>query len=198
VAIAVDTFRAATAAAALDIHRSLEPGCPPVDAVNDISGATLDPAMADVLAAFKPGFVLCHCPAPPAVMQRAPRYDNVVDQVEAFFDERLRALTAAGLPEANICLDPGIGFGKSPRHNLALMAAAPRFARLGRPLYYGVSRKSLFAQFPLEDRDPPTMAAVALLAALGVAIHRVHNVPAAVAALGLAEALKGEGRSEEG
>lgn len=189
--LSIDTFRADTAAAALEA-RAPVPGCPPVDVINDISGATFDPGMPAVLAQFRPGFVLCHCPARPAVMQQAPRYENVVDELLAWFTERMNALVKAGLPEENICLDPGIGFGKTSAHALAIFRAMPRLAALGRPLYVGISRKSVIhglTGLPLEERDAATAALTALLAERGAHIHRVHDAAGAVAALKLVRAL---------
>jgi dihydropteroate synthase len=133
-------------------------------------------------------------------MQKAPAYADVTGAVLAFFESRMRALTRAGLPESRIALDPGIGFGKSPAHNLELMRNVTRLASLGRPLYYGISRKGFFASLlgiPLEERDGPTQAACALLAARGVCVHRVHDVKGCVRALALAAALDGTARPED-
>ena len=196
-AVSIDTFRAGTAALALAPGRdNPDAGA---DIINDVSGGAFDPAMAEVLAEFKPGYVLGHSPDRPAVMQRCPRYTDVVDELLQWFDSRMAALIKAGLPEECICLDPCIGFGKTLEHNLAICAAAPRFARLGRPLWFGVSRKSFLTSLLLEEaghgpshgqtrpdmreRDMATQAAVALLARSGVAVHRVHQVADTVATL---------------
>lgn len=189
--LSIDTFRAATAEAALGLHAGLGQGVAPVDIINDISGGLFDPAMDAVLAAHKPGYVLCHCPSRPFIMQREPCYDNVVDEVLNFFENRMASLVRAGLPEECIALDPGIGFGKNLEHCLSIFRALPRFAALGRPLYLGISRKSFIGALtglPLEKRGPATAVAVALLAERGVQIHRVHDVEQAVAALTLARA----------
>ena len=195
-AVSIDTFRAGTAALALAFGRdNPDAGA---DIINDVSGGAFDPAMAEVLAEFKPGYVLGHSPDRPAIMQRCPRYTNVVDELLQWFDSRMAALIKAGLPEECICLDPCIGFGKTLEHNLAICAAAPRFARLGRPLWFGVSRKSFLVSLLQEaghapprersrpgmrKRDMATQAAVALLARSGVAVHRVHQVADTVATL---------------
>ncbi len=186
--ISVDTWRAGTAAAALEAG---------ADIINDISGGLFDPDMDRVLAEHRPGYVLGHSPARPRVMQRAPRYAApVLDVLRRHFTERLNALVRAGLPEECISLDPCIGFGKTLAHTIDILAGAHCLAALGRPLYYGVSRKSslvALSGLPDPDRDGITQAAVALLAAKGVHIHRVHNVPAARAALRMAEAFGIEG-----
>lgn len=203
-AVSIDTFRAGTAALALASGR--ENPDAGADIINDVSGGAFDPAMVDVLAEFKPGYVLGHSPDRPAVMQRCPRYANVVDELLQWFDSRMAALVKAGLPEECICLDPCIGFGKTLEHNLAICAAAPRFVRLGRPLWFGVSRKSFLVNLleeagyapareqaspDMRARDMGTQAAVALLARSGVAVHRVHQVADTVATLAV---VRGMGR----
>ncbi|MDL2279152.1 dihydropteroate synthase [Desulfovibrio sp. OttesenSCG-928-G11] len=190
--ISIDSFRAATARKALEARSASRPDSPPADIINDISGGLFDPDMDALLGRYKPGYVLCHCPARPAVMQKAPRYKNVLDEVESFFVSRLAALVKAGLPEECVVLDPGIGFGKSPEHNLALLRALPRFTALGRPVYLGLSRKSFLGAvtgLPLEGRGPVTAAAVALTAKLGASVQRVHDVGQAMAALKLTLAM---------
>ena len=194
--LAVDTYRAATAAAALGLSPfPKDASAPGLDVINDISGGAFDPAMADVLAHFKPGYVLGHSPARPRVMQRNPRYDDVVDDLLFWFSSRLETLTRAGLPEECVCLDPCIGFGKNLVHTLAILRAIPRFKTLGRPLYFGISRKSFLGEItgmPLSRRDAATQAAVALLAAAGVAVHRVHQVADTVATRKIVQALSPE------
>lgn len=205
-AISIDTFRADTAARALAPGKiNAEAGA---DIINDVSGGTFDPAMAEVLAEFKPGYVLGHSPALPSVMQNAPYYTNVVDELMHWFSTRMNALVKAGLPEECICLDPCIGFGKNLEHNLAVCAAAPRFAALGRPLYYGISRKTFLGALLGEalsrrsqnalrpdspykhPRDSATQIAVAVLAGKGVAIHRVHQVAETVATLKIVQSMR--------
>lgn len=184
--VAVDTWRASTAAAMLETG---------VDIVNDISGSSFDPAMADVLGQYKPGYVLMHSPAPPKIMQEQTDYTSfgsVTDAVLDFFDRHMQRLVAAGLPEENIVLDPGIGFGKTAEQNMELLRNVPRLHSLGRPLYIGVSRKSMFGALlglPVERRDAATQVVSAMLAERGVYVHRVHDVAGVMAALELARML---------
>lgn len=181
--VAVDTWRASTAAEVLEAG---------VDIINDISGSGFDPAMAEVVGQYKPGYVLMHTPAPPKTMQRHASYDSVVETVLRFFEKNMARLVAGGLPEENIILDPGIGFGKNTEQNLELLRNARRFHSLGRPLYVGVSRKSLFGDLlglPVEKRDAATQVLTALLAGKGFFVHRVHDVAGAMAALELANLL---------
>lgn len=185
-AVAVDTFRSATAAKALE---AVNIGA---DVINDISGGAFDPAMDEVLAAHKPGYVLGHSPSRPEVMQQNPRYDDVVGTLLAWFTTRMTALVKAGLPEDRIVLDPGFGFGKNLEHTRALFGGLKRLVALGRPLYCGISRKNFIGEITgldVRDRDAPTQVATAYLAARGAYAHRVHNVAQAVATLKMARAL---------
>lgn len=181
--VAVDTWRASTAAAALEAG---------VDIINDISGSTFDPAMVEVIAQYKPGYVLMHTSAQPKTMQSHTDYsafNSVTDALLDFFDHHMKRLTAAGLPEDNIVLDPGIGFGKTPEQNMEILRNVPRLHSLGRPLYVGVSRKSMFGallKLSVDCRDAATQVLCALLAEREVYVHRVHDVAGAVAALELA------------
>ncbi|MGE4263440.1 MAG: dihydropteroate synthase [Desulfovibrio sp.] len=167
--LAVDTYKAKVAAAALEAGAAI---------VNDVSACRFDPALLDVVAQLKPGYVLMHSQGEPRTMQKNPRYGDVVDDICAFFEERLAVLTAAGVPETNIVLDPGIGFGKLLEHNLAILRGIERFGRLGRPLYMGLSNKSLWGTLlglGPQDRQQATAVATALLVARGVLVHRVHE-----------------------
>lgn len=182
--VSVDTWRASTARAAL---------CAGVEIINDISGGMFDKAMPEVLAEYRPGYILGHSPAPPRTMQDAPHYNNVVEDVYAFFSRRLEALAKAGLPPDNIALDVCPGFGKNLEHNLELLRRMERFHSLGRPLCLAISRKRFFGDLlgipQGRARDAATQITSALLAARGVQIHRVHDVKGAVEALHLAAAL---------
>jgi dihydropteroate synthase len=178
--ISVDTWRASTAQAALEAG---------ADIINDISGGTFDPALAGVLAEYRPGYILGHCPAPPRVMREHAHYGNVLEELYAYFASRLEALIKAGLPENRIALDPCPGFGKNLEQNLAILRGLRRLHSLGRPLCAAVSRKSLLGDFlglGPGERDAATQALTALCAAQGVRIHRVHAVKGAAEALKLA------------
>lgn len=177
--ISIDTYHAATAA------RLLATGN--VHILNDISACAWEPALLDVVAHYKPGYVLMHTQGKPETMQAKPLYDNVVDAVTAFFEDGIARLTKAGLPEDRIILDPGIGFGKRAQHNMALLrASAVLQQRFNRPVLMGLSMKSLFGDvlaLPVAQRGQATQIATALLAAEGVRVHRVHDVAATVQTL---------------
>ena len=182
-AVSADTSKASVAVAALEAGAVI---------VNDISACRFDPALPEVLAQYRPGYVLMHSQGRPGTMQDDPRYGDVVDEVAAFFEERLTALTAAGLPEDRVVLDPGIGFGKTLAHNLELLGRMGEFRRLGRPLAVGVSNKSLWGGLlglGVGERVNASMAATAVLWGKGVAVHRVHEPRLAVEALTVARAL---------
>lgn len=179
-AISIDTRNSRTAAL------MLEAGC---TIVNDVSACRHDPAMLEILAHYKPGYVLMHCQGEPETMQRSPVYEDVVDEIRAFFEYWLDRLIRAGLPENRIVLDPGLGFGKNPAHNLALLRHMDDFLQFGRPLLAGVSMKGLFRSlFGLDrsQRGEATATLSALLLTKGVAWHRVHEVGRVRAALALA------------
>ena len=184
VCISVDTYHAATADAVLHCGASV---------INDISGCVYDPALLDVLVQHRPGYVLMHRQGRPATMQNAPRYDDVRRDVMEFFDQMLNRLVRAGLPEDRIVLDPGIGFGKTLEHNLALLAHAEEWLTFGRPVLMGLSMKSLFGDLlglPVARRGAVTQTATALLWQKGIFWHRVHDVAAARQGLTLAAALR--------
>ena len=168
--VSVDTYRAGVAARALEAGAMI---------VNDISACAYDPGLLDVLAQYRPGYVLMHSLGRPEEMQRDPRYGDVVREIMEFFEHNLNRLTEAGLPEKNIVLDPGIGFGKLLEHNLAILKHIEAFQALGRPVLLGLSNKSLWGGLlglAPSERGNATQAATAVAAAKGVLIHRVHDV----------------------
>lgn len=181
--VAVDTYKARVAAACL------QAGAP---VINDISACRMEPELLDVVAQYKPGYVLMHMQGRPKQMQSDPHYDDVVDELLRFFEERLGVLTAAGVPEENIVLDPGVGFGKLLEHNLAILRNIERFGRLGRPVYMGLSNKRMWGMLlglGQQERQNATAVATALLVARGVLVHRVHEVALARQAALVAQAI---------
>ncbi|MDO5483877.1 MAG: dihydropteroate synthase, partial [Desulfovibrionaceae bacterium] len=167
--ISVDTWRASTAVMALEAGAAI---------INDIS-ACADPDFLDVLAQYRPGYVLMHGRGFPADKGSDVSSADICREVMEFFEAGLQRLTAAGLPEERIVLDPGIGFGKSQAQNLLLLAGAGQWQSLGRPVLLGLSMKSLFGGLlglPTAERGPATQVASALLWSKGVFWHRVHDV----------------------
>lgn len=190
--ISVDTNKAEVADAALEAGAAV---------VNDISGLTFDPSLADVAAGRGAGLVLMHIQNRPADMQRDPAYADVVEEVASFLADALSRAVAAGVREERIALDPGIGFGKTLAHNLALINRLDRLHRLGRPVLVGLSRKSfigaLLGNEPGERLAGSLGAAVAA-AARGAHVLRVHDVKETVQALGVAEAIAAGAAADSG
>ena len=182
--ISVDTYKAEVA------RQSLEAGAV---IINDVSACRFDSSLIDVLVQYKPGYVLMHSLGRPETMQQDPKYTDVVDEIKVFFEEHLRKLVQAGLPEENIVLDPGIGFGKLLEHNLEILRRIEEFFCFGRPIYIGLSNKSLWEKLlglPPEERFVATQAATALMAYKGVKIHRVHEVKLTADTLKIVSSLK--------
>jgi dihydropteroate synthase len=166
--------------------------------VNDVTALRADPELAGVVADSGSYLCLMHMLGEPRTMQDDPRYDDVVSEVAAFLEERLSFAVEAGIPEERICVDPGIGFGKTVEHNLELVARLDEIVALGRPVVMGASRKRFLGRV-LGDPDAltgPVAAgvAVAVLAfERGASIFRVHDVREHVQALTAAQALERAG-----
>jgi dihydropteroate synthase len=185
VPVSVDTSKAEVARRALALGAEL---------VNDVTALRGDPELAGVVADAGAYLCLVHMLGEPRTMQEAPVYEDVVSEVAAFLEERLAAATAAGIREERICLDPGIGFGKTVAHNVELLRRLDVLVRLGRPVLIGVSRKRTLGRL-LGDPEAlvgSTAASVgAAVAAFerGAAIFRVHDVREHVEALTVAAAI---------
>ena len=184
--ISIDTTKSTVAQAALVAG---------ADIVNDVSGLRADPEMAAICASHRCGVVVMHMQGNPRSMQVAPHYVDVVSEVREFFAERLGALTAAGIDPAALCFDPGIGFGKTLEHNLALLRALRELSPAGHPLLLGVSRKSFLGKIlntdDLSAREWPTIALTAQAREKGIMLHRVHSVRPNLEALRMTEAILG-------
>jgi dihydropteroate synthase len=170
VPLSVDTMKAGVARASLDAGAEI---------VNDVSGLR-DPAVVEIVKATGAAAVVMHMRGTPQTMQDNPVYDDVVAEVATYFEERLRALTGSGIDADRIALDPGIGFGKTTAHNWQLVAHLARFARLGRPVCLGVSRKGFLGKHLGRDVHERLAAglAVACFGAVAGAVQivRTHDV----------------------
>ena len=172
VPVSVDTTKAAVAAAALDAGACV---------VNDVSGLTWDPAMPALCASRGCGVVAMHVRGTPRDMQQNPTYGDVVREVADHLATRLSALESAGVSRETICLDPGIGFGKTADHNLALLRGVPALRAVGRPVLIGHSRKRFLKTLlgrDVEERTAGTVGVSVALAGLGCDWLRVHDVRA--------------------
>jgi dihydropteroate synthase len=184
VPVSIDTSKAEVARRALELGAEL---------VNDVTALRTDPELAGVVAEAGAYLCLMHMLGEPRTMQRNPAYGDVVSEVAAFLEERLAFAVEAGVPEERICLDPGIGFGKTVEHNFELVRRLDELVRLGRPVVVGFSRKSSLGKL-LGDPEATTGSTAASVGAAvaayerGATILRVHDVREHVEALAAAAA----------
>lgn len=182
--VSIDTRHASVAAACIEAGASI---------INDVSGFA-DFGMRPVAAASGAGVVIMHMRGEPATMQVAPVYEDVVAEVLEFLSARAMALVAEGIERERICVDPGIGFGKTVEHNLQLMRSIDRFAEMGYPVMLGASRKRFIADIAGSEAETPedrlggSIAAAVWGALNGVAVLRVHDVAETVQAVRVAQA----------
>ena len=176
VPVSIDTSKAVVAARAIEAGPAI---------IKDVTRLAGEPDKHRVAVESAAGVCAMHMQGTPQTMQLDPRYDDVVAEIHAYLEQRRDALLAAGIPLDRICLDPGIGFGKTHAHNVELMARAGEFLDLGAPILVGHSRKGFLGK-QLEralgrpateaERDAATAGAACGLAAAGVQIVRVHAV----------------------
>jgi len=185
--VSIDTSKAEVA------RRALELGA---EFVNDVTALRGDPGLAAVVAESGAYLCLMHMQGAPRTMQENPRYDDVVAEVKRFLEERLSFAVTAGIAEERICLDPGIGFGKTTAHNLELVRRLDELTALGRPVLVGLSRKRSLGRI-VGDADALTGSTAASIGGAvsaferGAAILRVHDVREHVEALAVAAAVRG-------
>ena len=182
VQVSIDTMKARVAEAALDAGASY---------VNDVSAFRHDPDMAALVADRGVDCCLMHMLGEPRTMQQDPRYDDVVDDIRAFLEERLAGAVAAGIAEERVQLDPGIGFGKTLEHNLELLRRLDELVAIGRPIVVGTSRKSFLGRITGRDvteRVPATVATTVIAYERGARVFRVHDVAPTADALAVAAA----------
>ena len=184
--ISIDTSKLAVAEAALAAGATF---------VNDVTAFRADPELAGLVADSGADCCLMHMRGEPRTMQEAPVYDDVVDDVRAFLEERIEFAVAEGVAERRIMIDPGIGFGKTLEHNLELLRRLGELLTLGRPIVIGTSRKSFLGRLvggrPASERLPGTIATNVLALERGASVFRVHDVAPVVDALRVAAATVG-------
>ena len=185
--VSIDTSKAAV------VSRALELGA---EMVNDVTALRADPELAGVVAEHGAYLCLMHMQGEPRTMQVAPRYDDVASEVAAFLAERLEHAVAQGVAEDRICLDPGIGFGKTVEQNLELVRRLDVLLALGRPVCVGFSRKSSLGRIlghPDAKRGtvPASLGAAVVAFEHGASLLRVHDVQETVEALAIAAAVEG-------
>ena len=164
--------------------------------INDVRALQRDGAPEVVASAGVPVCVM-HIQGEPDTMQDDPRYRNVRREVSSFLTERMRVIEKAGVRPDNIILDPGFGFGKSPQHNLQLLASLEQLQLLGHPILVGMSRKSMLGHITgrdVSERLPASLAAATISAMKGASIIRVHDVRETVDAVKVVTAMEEAGR----
>ena len=172
VPISIDTSKSAVARETLKAGARI---------VNDISGLRFDEQMIAVCREADCGIVCMHMQGTPQTMQINPQYDDVVEEINNFFSERLQTFIQAGIPPERVALDPGVGFGKTPQHNVTILSSIRQFQELGRPVLIGHSRKRFLHKLlgkPVDDRVFGTVGVTVALASQDVDIIRVHDVAA--------------------
>lgn len=199
VPVSIDTMKAAVAREAIAAGAAM---------VNDISALRHDPQMAETVARAGVPLILMHMLGTPKTMQQAPHYDDLFGQISAFLAEAMDRARGAGVPADRLIVDPGIGFGKTVSHNLALIREVRRFAALDAPVLIGPSRKAFIRRLlsddpaaPLSPEDPAvahgTLAASTAAILSGAHLLRVHEVAPARAAARIADALMEKGAEGE-
>jgi dihydropteroate synthase len=183
VPISIDTSKEDVAAGALAAGATL---------VNDVTALRADPGIAGICADASAVLVLMHMLGDPRTMQEDPRYEDVVDDVRGFLEERMAFAMAEGVPEERIWLDPGICFGKTLEHNLELLRRLPELGAIGRPIVIGTSRKSFIGKIDgsdAEERLGGSVASSVLAYERGADVLRVHDVAEVRQALRVAGAI---------
>lgn len=181
--ISIDTSKAAVAEAAIAAGAEI---------INDVTGLEGDPAMLSLAARSPVGVCVMHMKGTPQTMQDDPTYDDVVEEIYRYLQQRLEFCTASGIDKQRICLDPGIGFGKTHEHNLELLRRTDRFCELDAPILIGHSRKGFIGKVlgdKSADRTAGTLAVSLAVAAAGADVIRVHDVKATVDGLNLFRAV---------
>jgi dihydropteroate synthase len=180
VPVSIDTSKAEVARRAIALGAEM---------VNDVTALRADPELAGVVAESGVYLCLMHMQGEPRTMQRDPQYDDVASDVAGFLERRLAFAVSEGIREEAVCLDPGIGFGKTVEHNLELVRRLDVLLALGRPVLIGFSRKSTLARLGATDIRSASVAAALAAYERGASIIRAHDVEAHVDALSVAKAL---------
>jgi len=185
--ISIDTYKSETAQAALDAGANL---------INDISALRFSEKMIDIAVKNMVPVVIMHMKGTPRNMQNNPMYDNVVEEILSFFDERIRYCESYGLSRSKIIIDPGIGFGKRLEDNITIISELDKFKKFGCPVLIGTSRKSFIDMiYPrdktAENRIGGSVASMVLAILKGANIVRVHDVEETVEAIKVVNAIRG-------
>lgn len=181
--VSIDTYKARVA------QEAIEAGA---DMINDISGLRFDPEMKQVVAQYKVPLVIMHIKGTPGDMQDNPCYDSLMGEIISYLAEGIKIAQEAGIDKEKIVIDPGIGFGKTVKHNLEIIKKLSELKSLGRPILIGVSRKSFIGNIlnlPLGERLEGSLAATCLAVSKGARIVRTHDVRETRRVVDLTEAI---------
>jgi len=181
--ISADTYRSGVARKAIDAGAHI---------INDISGLSIDPQMIKVIAERNVSVVIMHIKGTPENMQKNPEYENVMDEIYDYIEEKTSMVTDSGIKPEKIIIDPGIGFGKTLEHNLEILNKIKELEALGYPVLIGASRKSFIGNvldLPVEERLEGSIAAAVYSVINGVNILRVHDVKETVRAVKVAKCI---------
>jgi len=181
--ISIDTYRSEVAKKAIAAGAHI---------VNDISGLAMDSSMAGIVAGSDISLIIMHIKGTPENMQDNPEYENVVDEIYDYLEDRTRKAIDSGINSEKIIIDPGIGFGKALEHNLEILNKVCEFKMLGFPVLIGASRKSFIGtilDLPVEKRLGGSLAAAVYLVINGVSILRVHDIKETVRAVKIAKSI---------
>jgi len=185
--VSIDTYKSEVARRAIEAGASM---------VNDISGLRFDPEMAPVLSQYDVALVLMHIKGTPRNMQKNPVYTDLFSEITDYLKEGINIATEGGIARERIVIDPGIGFGKTPEHNLQIINNLDRLSPLCRPVLVGASRKSFIGRIlnnaPASERLEGTAAAVAISVMKGADIVRVHDVREMTRVVRVADAIRKE------
>jgi dihydropteroate synthase len=184
--ISADTYRSETALRAIAAGAHM---------INDISGLSMDKDMADVVSKNGVSMVIMHIKGTPENMQENPEYENVIDEIYDYLEDKTKAAIESGIKPGKIIVDPGIGFGKTTEHNLKIINKVREFKMLGYPVLIGVSRKSFIGNvldLPAEERLEGSLAASVCSVIGGVNILRVHDVKETIKAVKIVKSITSE------
>lgn len=181
--ISADTYRSEVAAKAIDAGAHI---------INDISGLSMDENIARVVAGYGVSVIIMHIKGTPENMQKDPHYENVIDEIYDYLEDRVSIAVSSGIEPEKIIIDPGIGFGKTLEHNLEIINKIGEFKMMGYPVMIGMSRKSFIGgvlDLPVEERLEGSLAAAVCSVMNGVNILRVHDVKETVRAVRVAKSI---------
>lgn len=182
--ISIDTTKSVVAKHALQCGATI---------VNDISGLSFDPIIAEVVSRYNSKIILCHTSSRPVDMQNSTNYINVVNEIYNYLQNSIKLSVDKGILEDSIYIDPGIGFGKTVEHNLLLLKSLSKFKALKKKIVIGTSMKSFISKLlesnELYDREDGTLATVVISVLNGAEIVRVHNVKKMKTAIKIADSI---------